>query len=134
MSKQEILSTLLFASQDDAEDVSEDDMMKMVGGSMAQSVFANPAGAVVKSAFSSVGINIDSLPFVGRSRDANKTKKEVQFSESEIKIIIEYSSVIQNSINTITKSIELTESLFNSTHKNPTVVHTTSNYKILFKI
>ena len=89
MSKQEILSTLLFASQDDAEDVSEDDMMKMVGGSMAQSVFANPAGAVVKSAFSSVGINIDSLPFVGRSRDANKTKKALfSFFSTEDKVVI----------------------------------------------
>jgi outer membrane protein assembly factor BamA len=89
MTRHEILSTLLFASQDDAEDLSEDDMMKMVGGSMAQSVFANPAGAVVKSAFSSVGINIDQLPFIGRSSDANKTKKALfSFFSTEDKVVI----------------------------------------------
>ena len=89
MNKKEILSTLLFGSQEGTEDMSEDDMMKMVGGSMAQSVFENPAGAVVKSAFSSIGINIDSLPFVGRSSDANKTKKALfSFFSTEDKVVI----------------------------------------------
>lgn len=89
MTRQQILSTLLFASQEGAEDMSEDDMIKMAGGSMAQSVFDNTAGAVVKSAFSNVGINIDSLPFVGRSSDANKTKKALfSFFSTDDEIVI----------------------------------------------
>ncbi len=75
MSREKILSTILFDTQVNDQDMSENDMMQMMGGTMAQSVFSNPGGAVVKSVFSNVGINIDSIPFVGSSSDANGTKK-----------------------------------------------------------
>ncbi|PHS36768.1 MAG: hypothetical protein COB07_12110 [Sulfurovum sp.] len=75
MSRQKILSTILFGSQDNDEGMSEDDMMGMMGGQMARSVFSNAGIGAVKSAFSSMGINIDSIPFIGGSPDANSKKK-----------------------------------------------------------
>ncbi|MEA3419535.1 MAG: translocation/assembly module TamB domain-containing protein [Campylobacterota bacterium] len=77
MTRQEILSVLLFDTQEGAEDTSEDSMMKMMGNTMAQSVLSNAGGAMAKSVLSSIGINIDKLPFIGRSVDINKTKKSI---------------------------------------------------------
>ena len=89
MTRKEIISELLYGSQEGVEDTSEDDMMKMVGGTMAQSVFSNAGGAIAKSVFSSVGINIDKLPFIGQSRDANKSKKAfLSFFSTEEEVVI----------------------------------------------
>jgi translocation and assembly module TamA len=86
MSRKRILSTILFDTQDNEQDLSENDMMNMMGGTISQSVFSNVGGAAVKSVFSSVGINIDNLPFIGSSSDANSSKKAVLsiFSFDEI--------------------------------------------------
>jgi outer membrane translocation and assembly module TamA len=75
MSRGKILSTILFGSQDNDQELSEDDMLGMMGGQMAQSVFSNAGTGAIKSVFSKVGINIDSIPFIGGSPDANSTKK-----------------------------------------------------------
>lgn len=87
MSREEILTVLLFDSQEAAGDNSEDDMM---GGTMVQSVLSTAGGAMAKSVLSSVGINIDNIPFIGGSSDANKTKKSIFsfFSNDEEEVVI----------------------------------------------
>jgi len=77
MNKRQILSTILFNTQDDIPDIDEDKMVHMMGKSLGPSLFSNVGGAVVKSVFSNIGINVDSIPFVGRSREANATKKSL---------------------------------------------------------
>jgi len=86
MSRKRILSSILFDTQDNEQDLSEDDMMNMMGGTISQSVFSNVGGSAVKSVFSSIGINIDNIPFIGSSNDANSSKKAVLsiFSFDEI--------------------------------------------------
>ena len=76
MNRQEILTVLLFDTQEGVGDHSEDDMMKM-GGTMAQSVLSTAGGAMVRSVLSDIGINIDNIPFLGGSSDANKDRKSV---------------------------------------------------------
>jgi translocation and assembly module TamA len=74
MSRKRILSTILFDVQDHTENISEENMLLMMGGSMSRSLFSNIGGETIKYVFSSVGINIDKLPFIGRSWDANQSK------------------------------------------------------------
>jgi translocation and assembly module TamA len=90
MSRHEILLVLLFGSQEGVGDHSEDDMMKMMGGKMVQSVFSTAGGAMAKSVLSDIGINIDNIPFLGGSSDANKTKKSIFsfFSNDEEEVVI----------------------------------------------
>ena len=89
MSRKKILSTILFGAQDADQDISEENMMLMMGDSMAQSVLSNAGGEFIKYVFSGVGINIDKLPFIGRSRDANDTKEAFfSFFSSEEKVEI----------------------------------------------
>ncbi len=89
MSRQEILSVLLFDSQEAAGENSEDDMIHMMGGTIAHSVLATAGGAMAKSVFSSVGIHIDSIPFLGGSSDANRSKKSFIsfFSDDEEEVV-----------------------------------------------
>jgi outer membrane protein assembly factor BamA len=75
MSRKEILSTILFDVPDNNQNISEENMILMMGDSMAQSVFSNIGGEIIKYVFSTVGINIDKLPFIGRSRDLNQSKE-----------------------------------------------------------
>ena len=86
MSRQEILSMILFDSQEGVEDSSEEDMVKMMGDSMKNSVFNNAGGAVTKSLLSKFGIKPENIPFVGGSKDANKRKHTLTsyFSNEEI--------------------------------------------------
>jgi translocation and assembly module TamA len=90
MNRQEILSVLLFGSQEGVGDHSEDDMVKMMGGKMVQSVFSTAGGAMTKRVLSDIGINIDNIPFFGGSSDANKTKKSIFsfFSTAEEEVVI----------------------------------------------
>jgi len=90
MSREEILSVLLFDTQEEAGNTSEGDMLNMMGGTMAQSVLSTAGGAMTRSMLSDLGINIDNLPFVGRSSDANKTKKSIFsfFSNDEEEVVI----------------------------------------------
>lgn len=88
MSRQKILSTILFGTQTNDEELSEDDMVNMMGGTMAQSVLSNTSAGAVRSAFSRIGINIDAIPFIGESVDANQSKKALFsfFSREEVVI------------------------------------------------
>ena len=90
MSREEILSVLLFDSQKAAENSSEEDMMKMMGSTMAHSVLSTAGGAMARSVLSDIGINIANLPFIGRSSDANQTKKAFFsfFSDDEEEVVI----------------------------------------------
>ena len=74
MSRKRILSTILFDVQDHTENISEENMLLMMGDSMSQSLFSNIGGETIKYVFSTIGINIDKLPFIGRSWDANQSK------------------------------------------------------------
>lgn len=76
MSRKRILSTILFDVQDDTENISEENMLMMMGDSMSKSLFSNIGGETIKYVFSTIGINIDKLPFIGRSWDANQSKNE----------------------------------------------------------
>ena len=76
MSKKQILSTILFDVQDNTENISEENMLLMMGDSMSKSLFSNIGGETIKYLFSTIGINIDKLPFIGRSWDANQSKSE----------------------------------------------------------
>ncbi|WP_415406856.1 translocation/assembly module TamB domain-containing protein [Sulfurovum sp. CS9] len=89
MSRHEILTVLLFDTQESAGDHSEDDMMKM-GGMMAHSVLSTAGGAMTKRVLSDIGINIDNIPFLGGSSDANKTQKSIFsfFSNDEEEVVI----------------------------------------------
>jgi len=74
MSRKRILSTILFDVQDDTEHISEENMLLMMGDKMSRSLFSNIGGETIKYVFSTIGINIDKLPFIGRSWDANQSK------------------------------------------------------------
>jgi len=90
MSREEILSVLLFDSQKAAENSSEEDMMKMMGSTMAHSVLSTAGGAMARSVLSDIGIHIDNIPFLGGSSDANQTKKSIFsfFSNDEEEVVI----------------------------------------------
>ena len=75
MSRKRILSTILFDVQDHTENISEENMLLMMGDSMSKSLFSNIGGETIKYVFSTIGINIDKLPFIGRSWDANQSKE-----------------------------------------------------------
>jgi len=77
MNKQEILSMLLFDSLDEGEKHSEEEMSKLMRTSMGNSHFSNVGGAVAKSVFSSIGMNIDHLPFIGSSQQAKRNQKKL---------------------------------------------------------
>jgi len=93
MSRQEILAMILFDSQEGVEDSSEEDMVKMMGDSMKNSVFNNAGGSITKSLLSKFGIKPDNIPFVGGSKDANKSKRTLTsfFSNEEAELKPRYS-------------------------------------------
>ena len=75
MDKQEILSMLLFDSLDEGDEHSADEMSKLMGSSMKNSHFSNVGDAVAKSIFSSIGMNLDHIPFIGSSHRAKRQQK-----------------------------------------------------------
>ncbi len=81
MSRQEILSMILFDSRGGGESNSGDNMMKMLGGGMARSVLSgvgiSMGGPITKSILSSIGIKVDNIPFLGKSSDANQSQKSI---------------------------------------------------------
>ncbi|MGB5507048.1 MAG: translocation/assembly module TamB domain-containing protein, partial [Sulfurovum sp.] len=94
MDRQKILSTILFGTQENEQDMSEDDMMNMMGDTMAKSVFSNTGTGIVKSAFSTVGINIDAIPFIGDSADADQSEKKLfSFFSREEKVRIPHHEI-----------------------------------------
>jgi len=77
MNKRQILSTILFDTQDEIPDIDEQKMVHMMGQSLGPSLFSNVGGAVARSAFSNIGINVNNIPFIGGSRDANASEKKL---------------------------------------------------------
>ncbi len=77
MNKRQILSTILFDTQDEIPNMDEEKMVHMMNKSLGPSLFSNVGGAVVKSVFSNVGINVDNIPFIGASQEANTSKKKI---------------------------------------------------------
>ncbi|RLA70711.1 MAG: hypothetical protein DRG09_02410, partial [Epsilonproteobacteria bacterium] len=75
MSKDEILTSILFNPAANASEYSEEEKQTMTDGNVVKSILSNAGETVVNTVFSTLGINIDALPFIGKSNDINKTKK-----------------------------------------------------------
>ncbi|MCD6212388.1 MAG: translocation/assembly module TamB domain-containing protein, partial [Sulfurovum sp.] len=75
MNRQEILSMLLFDSLDEGDYHSEEEMEKLMGSSIKNSQFSNVGDTVAKSIFSSIGMNIDHIPFIGSSHQAKRNQR-----------------------------------------------------------